>query len=107
VQVHHAHDCAIPANHPPHTALGDHRRGRRRPFRGRKPAGTTKNSRSSCTTHDRDITYSGCGLPYYVGGQVADPDELHPRGPARFAKCYNMDIRTGHEVLEPVGADPS
>jgi NADPH-dependent 2,4-dienoyl-CoA reductase/sulfur reductase-like enzyme len=57
--------------------------------------------------HDRDITYSGCGLPYYVGGQVADPDELHPRGPARFAKCYNMDIRTGHEVLEPVGADPS
>lgn len=49
---------------------------------------------------DRDISYSGCGLPYYVGGQVADADELHPRDPAWFAKRYNMDIRTGHEVLE-------
>ena len=48
---------------------------------------------------DRDISYSGCGLPYYVGGQVADADELHPRNPAWFAKRYNMDIRTGHEVI--------
>jgi NADPH-dependent 2,4-dienoyl-CoA reductase/sulfur reductase-like enzyme/rhodanese-related sulfurtransferase len=48
---------------------------------------------------DRDISYSGCGIPYYVGGLVADPGELHPRGPAWFAKRYNMDIRTGHEVL--------
>ena len=48
---------------------------------------------------DRDISYSGCGLPYYVGGQVADADELHPRDPAWFAKRYNMNIRTGHEVL--------
>jgi len=48
---------------------------------------------------DRDISYSGCGLPYYVGGQVADADELHPRDPAWFAKRYNMDIRTGHEVI--------
>lgn len=47
---------------------------------------------------DRDISYSGCGLPYYVGGQVADADELHPRDPAWFAKRYNMSIRTGHEV---------
>jgi NADPH-dependent 2,4-dienoyl-CoA reductase/sulfur reductase-like enzyme/rhodanese-related sulfurtransferase len=48
---------------------------------------------------DRDISYSGCGIPYYVGGQVADADELHPRDPAWFAKRYNMDIRTGHEVI--------
>jgi NADPH-dependent 2,4-dienoyl-CoA reductase/sulfur reductase-like enzyme/rhodanese-related sulfurtransferase len=48
---------------------------------------------------DRDISYSGCGIPYYVGGQVADADELHPRDPAWFAKRYNMEIRTGHEVI--------
>jgi NADPH-dependent 2,4-dienoyl-CoA reductase/sulfur reductase-like enzyme/rhodanese-related sulfurtransferase len=48
---------------------------------------------------DRDISYSGCGLPYYVGGQVADADELHPRGPSWFAKRYAMDIRTEHEVI--------
>jgi len=48
---------------------------------------------------DRDISYSGCGLPYYVGGQVTDADELHPRDPAWFAKRYNMDIHTRHEVI--------
>jgi NADPH-dependent 2,4-dienoyl-CoA reductase/sulfur reductase-like enzyme/rhodanese-related sulfurtransferase len=48
---------------------------------------------------DRDISYSGCGIPYYVGGQVADAEELHPRDPAWFAKRYNMDIRTGHDVI--------
>ncbi len=48
---------------------------------------------------DRDISYSGCGIPYYVGGQVHDAGELHPRNPAWFAKRYNMDIRTGHEVI--------
>jgi len=48
---------------------------------------------------DRDISYSGCGIPYFVGGQVADAEELHPRDPAWFAKRYNMDIRTGHQVI--------
>lgn len=48
---------------------------------------------------DRDISYSGCGIPYYVGGLVADAGELHPRDPKWFAKRYAMDIRTGHEVL--------
>lgn len=48
---------------------------------------------------DSDISYSGCGIPYYVGGLVADAVELHPRDPRWFAKRYAMDIRTGHEVL--------
>ncbi len=48
---------------------------------------------------DRDISYSGCGLPYLIGGAVPDAHELHPRDPAWFAKRYNIDIRTGHDVL--------
>ncbi len=48
---------------------------------------------------DRDISYSGCGIPYFVGGHVADAQDLHPRDPAWFAKRYTMDIRTGHEVI--------
>lgn len=47
---------------------------------------------------DQDISYSGCGIPYYVGGQVDDADELHPRDPKWFAKRYDIDIRTRHEV---------
>lgn len=47
---------------------------------------------------DQDISYSGCGLPYFIGGQVSDADMLHPRDPKWFADRYNIDIRTRHEV---------
>ena len=49
---------------------------------------------------DRDISYSGCGLPYYIGGEVADIDELTPRDSAFFKSKYNVDVLTGHEVLK-------
>ncbi len=50
--------------------------------------------------YDRDahISYSGCGLPYYVGGEVTDIAALEPRDPAWFASRYNIDARIRHEV---------
>jgi len=48
---------------------------------------------------DSDISYSGCGLPYYIGGEIEDIGELTPRDPAFFKKKYNIDIKTRHEVL--------
>lgn len=48
---------------------------------------------------DSDISYSGCGLPYYIGGEIADIGELTPRDSKFFKKKYNIDILTGHEVL--------
>jgi NADPH-dependent 2,4-dienoyl-CoA reductase/sulfur reductase-like enzyme/rhodanese-related sulfurtransferase len=47
---------------------------------------------------DSDISYSGCGLPYYVGGEVDNLESLRPRDPAWFAKRFRVDIRTRHEV---------
>lgn len=52
---------------------------------------------------DSDISYSGCGLPYFVGGQVESMDDLTPRDPAWFAQRYGIDVRTRHEVT---GVDP-
>jgi NADPH-dependent 2,4-dienoyl-CoA reductase/sulfur reductase-like enzyme/rhodanese-related sulfurtransferase len=49
---------------------------------------------------DRYISYSGCGMPYYVGGELADFEELVPRDTVYFKKKYNIDIMTEHEVLE-------
>lgn len=49
---------------------------------------------------DEHISYSGCGLPYYIGGEIEDIDELTPRDPIFFKKKYNIDILTGHEVLK-------
>ena len=48
---------------------------------------------------DRYISYSGCGMPYYLGGEVEEEAELYPRDPAFFKTKYNVDIHTGHEVI--------
>lgn len=47
---------------------------------------------------DDDISYSGCGLPYFVGGEVETIDELTPRDAAWFKARYDVEVRTGHEV---------
>ncbi len=48
---------------------------------------------------DEHISYSGCGMPYYIGGVVQDVKELTPRDPEFFKKKYNINILTLHEVL--------
>ena len=48
---------------------------------------------------DEHISYSGCGLPYYIGGRVADLKELTPRDPAFFKSKYKVDILIRHQVL--------
>lgn len=47
---------------------------------------------------DNFISYSGCGMPYYIGGEVESADELTPRDPLFFKTKYNVDIKTSHEV---------
>lgn len=51
--------------------------------------------------YDRDehISYSGCGLPYYIGGLVPTLEELVPRDAAFFKSKYNVDVKIRHEVL--------
>lgn len=48
---------------------------------------------------DSFISYSGCGMPYYLGGEIENAEELIPRDPAFFKSKYNVDIFTLHEVL--------
>jgi NADPH-dependent 2,4-dienoyl-CoA reductase/sulfur reductase-like enzyme/rhodanese-related sulfurtransferase len=71
---------------------------------GAKARRNTESAQIVIYERDSDISYSGCGLPYYVGGEVPDMAELTPRDPAWFATRYNIDIRTGHEVtaVDPV-----
>jgi NADPH-dependent 2,4-dienoyl-CoA reductase/sulfur reductase-like enzyme/rhodanese-related sulfurtransferase len=59
----------------------------------------TETARITVYERDHDISYSGCGLPYFVGGEVADIDELTPRDPSWFKDRYDVDVRTGHEVV--------
>lgn len=47
---------------------------------------------------DSDISYSVCGLPYYIGEDYIERDNLVPRDSAWFKKRFDIDIKTGHEV---------
>lgn len=58
----------------------------------------SETARITVYERDHDISYSGCGLPYFVGGEVETIDELTPRDAAWFKARYDVDVRTGHEV---------
>ncbi len=64
------------------------------------------NDHANITIYEKDtfISYSGCGMPYFIGEEIDDVSELTPRDPAFFKKKYNIDIHIGHEVLD---IDPS
>ncbi len=43
-------------------------------------------------------SYSACGIPYFVGGIVAEIDDLVARTPEQFAARTAIDVRLRHEV---------
>ncbi|GGI02251.1 FAD-dependent oxidoreductase [Arthrobacter liuii] len=43
-------------------------------------------------------SYSACGIPYFVGKDVADAGSLIARTPEEFSRKHQIDARTGHEV---------
>lgn len=48
---------------------------------------------------DSTISYSSCGMPYFIGGLVASREDLEPRDPLFFKEKYNVDVKISHEVL--------
>lgn len=40
------------------------------------------------------ISFANCGLPYYLGGEIADRDKLFVVKPKQFAERFNIDVRT-------------
>ena len=47
----------------------------------------------------RYTSYSACGLPYLVAGDVDSVDDLVVRTPAELRSTYRIDVRTRHEVV--------
>lgn len=39
------------------------------------------------------ISYANCGLPYYIGGTIADKDNLFVQTPESFGRRFNVDVR--------------
>ena len=44
------------------------------------------------------ISYANCGLPYYIGGVITDPEELTLQTPESFFSRFRVNMKVRHEV---------
>ncbi len=50
-------------------------------------------------TKGKDISYAGCGLPYYIGGAIETEGELIVNTPEKFMGLTGTTVHTGCEVV--------
>ena len=50
-------------------------------------------------TKGRDISYAGCGLPYYVGGEIKTREDLIVNTPQKYAGLTRVEVHTGQEAV--------
>ena len=46
------------------------------------------------------VSYANCGLPYYVGGVIAEEEKLYLQTPESLHKRFRLDVRVHNEVIE-------
>lgn len=51
-------------------------------------------------TMGKDISYAGCGLPYYVGGVIENKESLIVNTPENFEKLTQVKVITNTEALK-------
>ena len=45
-----------------------------------------------------DVSFANCGLPYYLGGEIAERDKLLVATPERLRSRFSLDVRTRTSV---------
>ena len=58
-----------------------------------------RNAEVHVITKDKDISYAGCGLPYYVGGLIESRDELIVNTPQKYAGLTGVEVHVGKEAI--------
>ena len=51
-------------------------------------------------TKGKDISYAGCGLPYYVGNVITEKEQLIVNTPQKFEKLTGVKVLTEMEVIK-------
>lgn len=51
-------------------------------------------------TKSKDISYAGCGLPYYIGGAIATEEELIVNTPQKYMGLTGAVVHTDSEVTQ-------
>lgn len=45
------------------------------------------------------VSFANCGLPYYVGGVIADRDALLVQTPESLYRRFRINVKIHHEVI--------
>jgi len=45
------------------------------------------------------ISFANCGLPYYIGGEITDEEDLTMQTPQSFNARFRVDVRVNNEVI--------
>jgi NADPH-dependent 2,4-dienoyl-CoA reductase/sulfur reductase-like enzyme/rhodanese-related sulfurtransferase len=45
------------------------------------------------------VSFANCGLPYHIGGEIAQREKLLVATAELFRKRFGIEVRTGHEVI--------
>ncbi|MHB0936224.1 MAG: FAD-dependent oxidoreductase [Armatimonadota bacterium] len=51
-------------------------------------------------TQDEYVAYAGCGLPYFVGGEISEAKELIVRTPEEFKQENGITVLTRHQAVK-------
>ena len=46
------------------------------------------------------VSFANCGLPYYIGGAIADQNNLTLQTPERFLARFKIDVRVNNEAVK-------
>ncbi len=70
---------------------------------GTKTAAKLKREDWNCDvtiiSKDQDISYAGCGLPYYVGGMIENREDLIVNTPTKYSGLTGVSVWTGQEAI--------
>lgn len=58
-----------------------------------------RNAEVTIITKGQDISYAGCGLPYYIGGLIDSRDELIVNTPQKYSALTGVNVLTGREAI--------
>lgn len=60
------------------------------------------NENAEITVFERSgyISYANCGLPYYIGEIIIDPEDLTLQTPESFFTRFRINMKVHHEVIE-------
>lgn len=50
--------------------------------------------------HGPEVSFANCGLPYFVSGEITDPEALLVQTPEKLRESLGLDVRVNSDVIE-------